>query len=908
MAEIPYKTFDPSDLVIDFEHKCVSYDGKSDYFTTIEMKMLASISNGAPHPVHRDLISESIWGDKADSMDSSGFDNLYRRKNFQNKLEGLGLAIRNEEGFGYLFKCIASGSALEPDKSLAEDSHSIILLASVRDALGPASVLDVRRFFRGFEATWELIRDEIPAERGFYPPRKKQLLEEALRLAQKGGLNLHVIVGSKGSGKTTLAKRLAFDLATAGHNTLWVQRYPRRLSKNLVPEYRHLIKKGQRTHLFAEIQLGRWSHDPLSQSDSVLKEALDFVRSIGVSAGVSLYLEIDTNHFEEIRDDLEILGVPPPLINLIKVPFNLDDDEIEVLVSKLIAFDCAGRLQGRPESEIRKVFRRKANKVLLATLIEATSGVSDDDNLDLILRREYQALPASFRTIYPLVALADSFGIHIPLTLALATMLKAPGSVPPSLEQLRTSLREVIEVKGLALSTRHPLIAKVLCRSLDASQNSESTFWLPLIEAIVTSVNENEPEHVAYLEAFSGAKVVSILKDELQSLATHLAERRFSKLSDRSTALLLNAAARSFQGRHDFSSAIEWASVSRGTWQTQSNPADVTLAYCYLSTRNQPEAVRLAEGFLADSSRPWRTLHAIRILCKAGKAREAEKVMTTHKNDLSTLPGFGSLRGDVLRSNVGCEDLSRDENPWVRGKWVRMRLEGGLIEAGVAIEILIGVLEQEPNVHTAFTDCVHLMLMEARYQEIIDLSKRIERGAEKTEIIPGAPQLIDARTTRSMSLATQGWALVQRDGRTAATRSEELFQQSLTIRSDNAWAHNWRGLVLHATEQQSRIAEEELRKAIECRRNTPPFYRNLARVIIETNVKPFLISRNEEAIRLCERGLVLSPPESYWNWGGLRAELQALLNYAESLRGRKLLDGISLADVEQILDADESFG
>jgi hypothetical protein len=159
-----------------------------------------------------------------------------------------------------------------------------------------------------------------------------------------------------------------------------------------------------------------------------------------------------------------------------------------------------------------------------------------------------------------------------------------------------------------------------------------------------------------------------------------------------------------------------------------------------------------------------------------------------------------------------------------------------------------------------------------------------------------------------MALATQGWGLFRRDGVVAAGRSEEMFQRSLKSRSDNAWAHNWRGLVLHAVERSSRIAEHELHEAIRYNKNIPPFHRNLARVVSETNISPFLRLRNEELIQSCKRGLNLCPPESYWNWDGLRAELEALLYYAESLKQRKLPDGTRLAGVESALDDEAVIG
>jgi hypothetical protein len=54
-------------------------------------------------------------------------------------------------------------------------------------------------------------------------------------------------------------------------------------------------------------------------------------------------------------------------------------------------------------------------------------------------------------------------------------------------------------------------------------------------------------------------------------------------------------------------------------------------------------------------------------------------------------------------------------------------------------------------------------------------------------------------------------------------------------------------------------------------------------VILEKNGRPFNVERNSDVIRNCELGLAACPPESYWNWGGLRAEFEALEYVSESL-------------------------
>jgi tetratricopeptide (TPR) repeat protein len=284
------------------------------------------------------------------------------------------------------------------------------------------------------------------------------------------------------------------------------------------------------------------------------------------------------------------------------------------------------------------------------------------------------------------------------------------------------------------------------------------------------------------------------------------------------------------------------------------------------------------------SGNPWHLLHAIRILCKVGKPKEADEMLQSCSQQIENLVGYSSVRREVLKANVGYETCKASDNPWTHAKWVRNRLDLGQIHPDEAIQKLYLILDQEPNIHQAFTDSCHLLFIEQRLQDVILLCDRIFSTATETSRIERKTSVsINPKLTQSMALTTKAWAIFCRDRDKSSREVEILFQKSFKLHPNNAWWHNWRGLFLHATERESGIAENELRKAISLNKKTPPFYRNLARVILETNSNPFIRNRNKEVIDLCHAGLLLCRPESYWNWGGLRAELAALQYYAKSL-------------------------
>lgn len=796
--------------------------------------------------------------------------------------------IRREFNFDSVAKALAGRGI-----SLTEALHNAFKI--INQIPGQTSPSEAQQFFRGFEATWSAVRDDIPVSRTFYTRKHRApLLEEAAKLNNQGGLSVYVILGPRGVGKTTLAKQIAVDLSSSGHFVAWHEGFPRRLDAALAAEFQRLLTRNERVHLFSELGLPRSTMQPPTTVDHVLKDLAEFLFSFRKNPRLSVYLTVDSNHYEVVRDDLEdIVGSEPQVIT---VPLNLDNTEIDSLIKNLRRWSALGRLVTRPDSEIHQIFQRKSHKILLVALIEAIAGMDEKENFHNIVRREYEALPLSVQLAYPLVAVNHSYDLPVPLSLVSAALGKVPSGVSPSLEQFRTLLRDVITFRGDRVTTRHPLIARTLCEALSTSESAESVLWMPILSAILRCIDQNDDSHVCYLQEFAAAKVTGILKENLDALGEQVVGGRFPNLPAHLCGPVLNAVARTHQGRANLGAAISWALKSRDEiWRSDANGADVILMYCYLATRNRVDAVAMAERLAKQSTNPWHLLHAVRVLCKAGKRNEARVAFEAHREKMGRLPGFGRVYEEVLRATVIHEDFPRAGNSWAHARWVSSRLDLGQIEPLEAIDRLTEILDQQPNIHRAFADACHLLFIEDRYDDVIALcDKVLATASSKKGGVQATDQKVNPDETCSMALATKAWAIFRRQGIAAAQVVEDLFQQSLGLKQDNAWCHNWRGLYLHQIEKESGIAERELREALHSNRKIPPFYRNLARVILETNVSPFSRQRNKEVINLCEDGLALCPPESYWNWGGLRAIIGAILYCARSLETQHLPDRIVL--------------
>jgi tetratricopeptide (TPR) repeat protein len=766
---------------------------------------------------------------------------------------------------------------------------------------GETTRLDAQRFFRGFPASWSAVRDNVPVSRTCYEKHcKHSLLNEALNLDASGKLRAYLIVGPKGVGKTTLAKQIAIDLSRKGHLVCWLDEYPGRLNSRLIPEFRRLLTPGKRVHIFGQIGVPGLRLRFLSASDHLLNDLADFVKAFRHNGRITLYLTVDSNHYELLKEGLEDVLLDPP--EIITIPLNLDDPEIDLLVERLRRWGALGRLEGRPDSEVRQVFRRKSNKILLASLIEATSSKDENDNFNKILLREYESLPDSVQLAYPLVGLGHSYSVQTPASLFFSGFRNLPGGGIITLEQLRTSLSGVVLRQGDWIRTRHPLIARTLCSSLgmNTTNSIEDTLWIPLFKALLKSIDEQDDSHRSFIQELANARVVTILSTTLEELAAELASKAaFRNLSDSSKGILLNSIARTFQSRGDIGRAADWANKSiKDVWQSASNGAAIILMYCYVGMRNNQGALQLAAQIAETANSPWHLLHAIRILARWGGApKEALRALESHEEELRAFPAFGQVRGEVLRANIEHQDFPRDGNPWQHAAWVRNRLELGQIEAEEAIDRLSEILDYEPNIHRAITDLCHLLFLEARYDDVASLCEKVLSTADLSPELASDQNLeysVNPTVTKSMALGTKAWAVFRRDGADASGEVEVLFRRSFELKRDNVWAHNWRGLFLHATEKESGLAEGEIRTALALHNRVPPFYRNLARVILETNVNPYSRGRNQEIIKLCESGLRLCPPDSYWNWGGLRVEFETILYTAKSLDAQNVPSNTSL--------------
>ncbi|OWK42236.1 SIR2 family NAD-dependent protein deacylase [Fimbriiglobus ruber] len=228
-------------------------------------------------------------------------------------------------------------------------------------------------FFKGAEPTWGDIRDKIPPIRDAFDHLMEGIFPELVEPTLKA--SAYLVTGAAGTGKTTLLRTAAYDLANSYGAIALMHISGTPFDMRFI---RPLVDKEQPKRIFIII-----SH--ASERIVDIGHFVNALRQHKVPA--TILLEERLSQWEIAKQYLDTKFVSEEY-----VLGALSDREINEILAALAKYPtCLGKLEGLPLEEQREHFERLAEKDLLVALRELTSGT----NFDAIVRDEYARIPSA---------------------------------------------------------------------------------------------------------------------------------------------------------------------------------------------------------------------------------------------------------------------------------------------------------------------------------------------------------------------------------------------------------------------------------------------------------------------------------------------------------------------------------
>jgi len=322
-------------------------------------------------------------------------------------------------------------------EDVTEFSRSFGRVPTERPVKGSRSM-----YLLGAAPRWEDFFNDLDAARDLSPTIRAFVEKELSSPSPR--LRVGAILGSAGSGKSTILRRLGLQLAQAGRTVFLTnsERLP-------PPELIRRVTEGFTERvvlLFDNAEVG------LSQLPILLHGLL------GSERPPVVLLASRTNDFDRLwartdaLADLEEFQVP-----------HLSLPEIRGVIDVLEREHLLGELRGLSEAERIEVFEQKAKKQILVAMREATTS----RGFDLIIRDEFDKLvPEDSKHLYLCIALATDAGYRLTREEVVGCSSDAPAE---ALDHITRNLKDVVITTGASndlFLLRHRLIAEVAVNEL----------------------------------------------------------------------------------------------------------------------------------------------------------------------------------------------------------------------------------------------------------------------------------------------------------------------------------------------------------------------------------------------------------------------------------------------------------
>lgn len=329
---------------------------------------------------------------------------------------------------------IVSNTRPELNLNKNEQDKHIKLFSGVtpvnRASLSLMKIMDsksqIRNFYKGFKPTWFDILDGVPATL----TSQKRFYKEKLEGDKASPLELHLLFGAAGCGKTTALKQLALTLSERSvRNIYFIEEYKENFL-DLIAELDY--RNSEPYYVFIE-RIG----DIAPEVSDVIKSGKSTKAIFISSENPKIWKTRVSEHLHEHLTSFADIS-------------KISSEDADLILEKLEAFGNWTRLSKMAPKNRKLELIRKARNQLLIGLSEATSG----EGYNQIILKDYKAITCdSERALLILAGLATMQ--RVPANEATLTRAMSYLGLNPNIHLLASRMDGIVEYKNGSITTRH---------------------------------------------------------------------------------------------------------------------------------------------------------------------------------------------------------------------------------------------------------------------------------------------------------------------------------------------------------------------------------------------------------------------------------------------------------------------
>lgn len=713
--------------------------------------------------------------------------------------------------------------------------------------LNPATEPNPQAFYQGSPASYADLAANLDIQRTQYVrpwkddrgqirrPWKEEILGTGSNSLVKP--RIRFLIGHRGTGRTTLLRRIAFDLREAQIPCVDL------LLSGMTPEHvdplLRLAAVGNGVlHIVAAL-------DDV-QSRPEIAPFLAFLRQFAASRVPAVIL-LRVNSSDSAILDAIVTPIAEQIgyrCDTLPLRPQIDDIEMSELLDRLTDHRCLYFLNGKPRDYQLKVLARKAKRSLIAILLEATRA-PEGGEFPAIVWQDFQSLDEVDKPLYAFVALCHSKGLSVPSTLFDNLHNHIPGLQGFKERRRPFALAGLLSSSSSGdYSTRNRRLAQVFVDRFQRAENDRIV--LSIFVALFRAIDTRRPDHKQFYKRLLHTDIFGTLQNP-EPLITEIRHTAKTVLGPSDAARTMNSLIRVLQSRREYHKAFTLSVESLQMWRDAHNQASFLKGFCEYYLGRSDAAKRTAIRLTESLDLPYHFLHGVcllRLLRNWKECREAlDHFAQRYSSEIDRFPEYATYRNDSdLWAKV---DWTNIASPHRKPDIELDRIEIVLVDGGATDEVILAAYQaltrRQPTFVRSFTSMFAWMNSPLPGNEE---SRRVYRYEclrdeclfhldEVTERRKKYPRTIVSLLHSNLGRAIFRLDYIRSRGNPSIEDCEQHFRIAIHLRPDNWYAYNWLGTFIKEVKKDRLEAKLAYEAALAGDPHNPVFRYNLGRLYFE---------------------------------------------------------------------------